>query len=142
MAGMTLLTAFQVTAAVATVAGTADAAAQRRKSSNLQMQAATLQNRRSQRQALREQQIRQSQMQVGAQALGASGGSGVAGGLSGLSSQLGSNLGYSGQLSGINNAITMANQAAANSQGIADFGGMAFKTLGGPAALQKWLKKP
>ena len=127
----TAIFALMAVSATAAVVGTADAMAQRRKSSNLQVQAATLQNRRSQRQALREQQIKQSQMKVGAQALGASGGSGLSGGLSGLSSQLGSNMGYSGQLSGINNSITMANQAAANSQGIADFGGLVFKTASG-----------
>lgn len=132
----TAIFALMAVSATAVVAGTADAAAQRRKSSNLQVQASTLQNRRSQRQALREQQIRQSQMRASAQGAGASTGSGLSGGLSGLSSQLGSNMGYSGQLSGINNSITMANQAAANSQGIADFGSVVFKTLGGPAKLQ------
>jgi len=88
---------------------------------------------RSRRQALREAQMQRSQTLVASQALGAAGGSGVAGGLTGLQSQLGSSLGYSGmqgQLSGQISSLGVQQQAAmARSQTGSAVAGLGMQTL-------------
>ena len=93
--------------------------------------------RRSQRQAVREAQIRRAQAQAQAGALGVTGGSVLGGGLSSLSSQLGSSIGTSTQLSGLSNRISMAGQSAATAGAIAGLGSSVFQAIpgGGFAAL-------
>ena len=91
----------------AQIAGKKQAAAQQR-----QQQLAST---RSRRQALRQAQMQRYQTLVASQELGAAGGSGVAGGLTGLQSQLGSSLGYSGmqgQLSGQISSFGVQQQVA------------------------------
>jgi len=62
----------------------------------VQKQQQQAQAARSRRSALREAQIKRAQALVRSQAVGGAGGSGVAGGLSSLNSQLGSGLGFAG----------------------------------------------
>lgn len=119
------LVASAVVGAVSTVASISQA----RKSAALQQQQSALQNRNSQRQAIREAQIRRAQATQSAVAGGANLGSGYAGGMSSLSSQLGGSLGYSSQMSGLNTQVSMANQAAQTFSDVGQFGFKAFNYL-------------
>jgi hypothetical protein len=65
------------------------------------------------------------------QALGASGGSGVAGGISSLGSQLGSSLGFASQMSGLSKQIGMAQSRSATAGALANLGSSVFQTVGG-----------
>jgi hypothetical protein len=79
---------------------------------------------------MREAQILRSQSLATTQGMGVVGGSGVSGGLSSLGSQLGSNLGYAGQMSGLAQQQSIA-QSRANTYGAyADLGftGASFGT--------------
>ena len=68
---------------------------------------------RSQKQAIREAQIRRAQATSSAQSMGAMTSSGFMGGVSSLTSQLGSTLGYSSQLSGLSKEQAMYQSRAA-----------------------------
>jgi hypothetical protein len=82
-------------------------------------------------------QIKRSQQQARVQAAGAGGGSGEAGGAASLSSQFGSAVGFSGQMSGISNQISMFNQQAQQGQALAGFGSNLFNAAGGFDAFKK-----
>ena len=90
-----------------------------------------VQSSASRRAAIREMQIKRAQTLAGSQAAGVSGGSGIAGGLSSLSSQVGANLGYSSQMSGLSKEISMYNMQAQTSGAIAGIAGTVFQGLGG-----------
>ena len=122
--------AMVISAIVGTVA-TVASVSQANKAAKLQKQQSELQNRRSQRQAIREAQIRRAQTMAGAVAGGAQYGSGISGGLASLSSQTGETLGYSSQMSGLNNRISMADQKSKMFGSVGDFGFKAFDALGG-----------
>ena len=113
-------------AAVASVAGTAVSIKQGQEASAAQRRQQGLSARRSQRQAIREAQIRRAQSQVQAGAMGVTGGSGLAGGQASLSSQLGGNLGFAGQMSGLSQEITMAQSRAQTAGAVAGLGMQAF----------------
>lgn len=115
-----------VIAAIATVAGTAVSINQQKKASAAQRRQQGLSARRSQRQAIREAQIRRAQSQVQAGAMGVTAGSGLAGGQASLSSQLGGNLGFAGQMSGLSQEITMAKSKAQTAGAVAGLGMQAF----------------
>ncbi len=100
-------------AGAATVIGTAYSISQSEKAARAGREAAAVQKRqmqlrerRSRRQALRERQIRAAEVQVAGLATGAAGGSAVAGGLTGLGSQLGSGLGYASAQTGLSGIIS------------------------------------
>lgn len=120
-----------VIGAVATVGGTIASVNAQKRASRLQQEQQTLATRRSQRQAVREAQIRRAQTMSAGQALGASGGSGVAGGISSLGSQLGSSLGFASQMSGLSNQISMAQSRVATAGAIAGLGSSVFQATGG-----------
>lgn len=113
-------------AGVAAVAGTAVSINQQKKASAASRRQQGLSARRSQRQAIREAQIRRAQSQVQAGAMGVTGGSGLAGGQSSLSSQLGGSLGFAGQMSGLSQEITMAQSRAQTAGAVAGLGMQAF----------------
>lgn len=127
-----------VTAAVAAVVGAGAAVvgtvkqnkAQKR-AAGLQRQQQQLQSRRSQRQAVRESQILRAQGQVQAGALGVTAGSGLAGGQASLSSQLGGNIGFAGQMSGLSQNISMQQSRAQTAGAVAGLGGTLFSAAGG-----------
>lgn len=114
-------------AGVTAVAGTAVSINQQKKAAAATRRQQGLSARRSQRQAIREAQIRRAQGQVQAGAMGVTGGSGLAGGQASLSSQLGGNLGFAGQMSGLNQQITMAQSRAQTAGDIAGLGMQAFQ---------------
>lgn len=95
---------------------------QQRKASKATARQQGLASRKSQRQAIRESQIRRAQSQVQAGAMGVTGGSGLAGGQASLSSQLGGNLGFAGQMSGLSQEITMAKSRAQTAGAVANLG--------------------
>jgi len=109
-----------------TAGSTAVSINQQKKASAASRRQQGLSARRSQRQAIREAQIRRAQSQVQAGAMGVTGGSGLAGGQSSLSSQLGGSLGFAGQMSGLSQEITMAQSRAQTAGAVAGLGMQAF----------------
>lgn len=136
-------------AGAATVVGTVYSVQQQKKAARAQQasqaaqqQQQALQVRRSQRAAIRQQQIQQAQLQAGALGMGVTGGSALAGGGASLASQTGEALGFGSQMSGLSRRITMFNQQAVDygaraqtGQAIAGLGGQAFSSLGGFSTL-------
>ncbi len=127
--------AIKATAAVVTAtAATASAVSSsqhRKRAAAAQRKQQQLQAQRSQRQAVREAQIRRAQTQGTSQGLGVVGGSALGGGLSSLSSQLGGSLGYAGQLSGLSKQISIASQKAQTADAAAGLGMQFFNAAGG-----------
>jgi len=131
--GTVLLVAGLALAGVGTgvsfVAGRREAAAQK-KASKESRRAAKLEARRARRRTIREARIARGRaLNVGAQT-GAAGGSGLAGGLSGIGAQAGANLGFSTQTEAIGQKISKlgdksaaAAQLGALGQGITSIGG-------------------
>lgn len=87
--------------------------------------------RKQRRQAIREAQFARAQTVASAEASGASDTSSVKGGLGSLGSQLGSELGFSSQMSAISNRISGNAAKANNAQGLASIGSSVFTGLGG-----------
>lgn len=111
--------------------GTIASASAARKASKAQQRQETLSTRRSQRQAIREAQIRRAQTLASAEGFGALEGSGVQGGVSSLSSQLGSTLGFSSEMSGLSRRITKYRSQAETYGALAGLGFTTFNALGG-----------
>jgi len=124
------------------VASTAVSVSEQKKASKAQARQQGLSARRSQRQAIREAQIRRAQSQVQAGAMGVTGGSGLAGGQASLSSQLGGNLGFAGQMSGLSQQITMAQSRAQTAGAVANLGMQVFQGTGGFDKLNAAFSKP
>lgn len=80
---------------------------------------------RSQKQAIREAQIRRAQATASVQSMGAISSSGFSGGVSSINSQLGSTLGYSSQLSGLAKEQSMYQSRAAT---LGAYSNLAFAT--------------
>lgn len=102
-------------AAVTSVVGTAASISQSKKAQKAgerqaaaQRQQQQVQAARSRRSAFREAQLKRAQAQARSQALNASQGSGAAGGLSSLQSQLGSGLGYASQQTALSGLVSQA----------------------------------
>lgn len=97
----------------------------------------------SRRRAFREIQAKRAQARAQAQALGATGGSGVAGGISSLSSQFGSALGFGSQMSGLSQDINMfqaqAASAAARSEMFSTASSFLGNNLGGFETVKSWI---
>ena len=123
-------------------AGTVVNVQQQRKASKAQLRQQGLSARRSQRQAIREAQIRRAQSQVQAGAMGVTAGSGLAGGQASLSSQLGSNIGFAGQMSGLSQQITMAQSRAQTAGAVAGLGMEIFQSTKGFDKLNAAFSKP
>lgn len=102
-----------VALAATAVAGTAYSINQQEKAASASRAAAATRQRqqevqatRSRRAGVREAQRRRAMLRSQAQALGAVGGSGFSGAIGSISSQLGSNLGFSTQMTGMSRDIT------------------------------------
>tara|TARA_R100001460_G_scaffold4206_2_gene12134 strand:+ start:10974 stop:11432 length:459 start_codon:yes stop_codon:yes gene_type:complete len=118
-----------------TAVGTISSISASRRAAQATQRQQGLQTRRSQRAAIRQAQLQRAQALTQAGALGVTGGSALGGGLSSLSSQLGSAQGFAGQMSGLSNIITTAGQQAKTGQAIASLGLSGFSTVGGFKAL-------
>lgn len=116
--------------AIAAVVGTGaqlysgmQAAKEQKKAREAQQRQQNLQYRRSQISNLRQAQIASARSFVQAGAVGGLGGSGFAGGRSSFSAGFGADSGYASQISGLSNQISIAQQRAADWQGIGNIGG-------------------
>lgn len=117
-------------AVVGVVASVASIQAQKKASKARERQEA-LAARRSQRQAIREAQIRKAQVIASAEGLGSAEGSGLAGGLSSTSSQLGGALGFSTEMSGLSRKVSKYTTRAGTYDALAGLGFTAFQASGG-----------
>ena len=110
-----------------------DAARSARSATEIQIKQQKENAKQARRSAVRSSIIARSQGTVGAQASGAQSSSGFLGGMSSLSSQLGSNLGFSSMMSGLGeNYTAMSGLAAQQSAESAMFGAKAnlgFKVM-------------
>lgn len=120
-----------VIGAVASVAGTVVSYNAQKKAAAASRQQQELATSRSNRQAIREAQLKRAQAIAAGAAMGGLGGSAMAGGLSSLGSQLGSGLGFSSQMSGLSADIEKFQQRAATWGAIASMGGSLFQAGGG-----------
>lgn len=120
-----------VVGAVASVAGTVVSYNAQKKAAAASRRQQELATSRSNRQAIREAQLKRAQAIAAGAAMGGLGGSAMAGGLSSLGSQLGSGLGFSSQMSGLSADIEKFQQRAATWGAIASMGGSLFQAGGG-----------
>lgn len=115
-----------VVGAVASIVGTGISYVQQRKAAKLSQQQEALASRRSRVQAIRAAQIQRAQAVASAQASGAMDSSGEKGGIGSLSSQLGAELGFSNQMSGLSAGISSAMGRAQTGGAIANIGGSLY----------------
>jgi hypothetical protein len=119
-----------VSGVVGAVGAIQSSAAQRR-AARLQEQQQAVATRRSQRQAIRQAVIARGAAINNAGAANALGGSGLAGGVSSVGSQVGEQLGFSTQMSGISGGINAANRSAARWGALSQLGFTGFQMGGG-----------
>lgn len=127
--------------AVASVVGTASSVRAQREGLELQQEQEKRSIARSRRKAVREAQVRRATALASADAQGAGGSSGEAGGIGSLSSQLGEASGFSTSQSGLSREITKTLGRAATAGSIAALGGTVynFGAAGGGTKLAKTL---
>ncbi len=111
-----------VIGAATSVVGTIQSNKAQKRSARAQAAQQKLQEQRSRRQQIREFQISRARALATAQGAGALQGSGVSGGVQGLSSQLGANLGFQSQFGNLSDIVTANQQKAINAQSLAGFG--------------------
>lgn len=117
--------------AAASVVGTIQAGKAQKKQAAAQQQQQEVSTRRDRMQAIREMQIKRAQAISSAQGAGALDSSGAIGGIGSMSSQLGSNLGFSTQMSALSANISRYAQQASKYSSIAGLGGQLFSAMGG-----------
>lgn len=108
--------------ATATVAGTVMSQRAQKKAAAAQQRQQEVATRRSRRQAIRQAQIARAQSVASASASGATGSSAALGGQSSVGSQLGSDLGFSTQMSGLSRDISNFSSRAQTGQALAGLG--------------------
>lgn len=123
-----------VIGAVAAVGGTVMAYKQQKKAAAAQRKQQELATERSNRESIREAQLRRAMAISAASSMGALGGSALGGGLASLGSQLGSGLGFSSQMSGLSRDIEKYTQKAQTWGSIASMGSTLFQAAGGFSA--------
>lgn len=123
--------ALAVIGAVAAVGGTVLSYNAQKKAAKAARKQQELSTQRSNRQAIREAQLRRAEALAAAASMGALGGSSIAGGLGSLGSQLGSGLGFSSQMSSLSADIEKYQQRASMWGSIASMGGTMFSAAGG-----------
>ena len=126
----------QFLSVAALVVGTVGQHKQQKKAADLTQKSNTLATRRSSIQAIREVQMKRASTINEAVSAGAQGGSAVAGGISGLGSQLGSGLGYASQQSGLSTDIAKAGQRAELFGAVAQLGSFGVNKYGLPGSTQ------
>lgn len=117
--------------AAASIYGTVQAGKAQKKAAAAQQQQQEVSTRRDRMQAIREMQIKRAQAISSAQGAGALDSSGATGGIGSMSSQLGSNLGFSTQMSALSANISRYTQQANKYSSIAGLGGQLFSAMGG-----------
>ena len=96
-----------------------------KKAAEAQAQQQALSVRRSRRQAIREAQIRRAQTTAVAGAAGGLTGSGYAGGIGSLGSQLATNFGFGTQMSGLSSVVNRGMQQAGLGSAVTSIGNLA-----------------
>lgn len=147
---MAVFTALAIGAAVVggamAIKGQRDARRAARRSAAAQQKQQDVASRRQRRQAIREAQIARAQTVASAQASGATGSSAALGGAGSLGSQLGTEMGYSTQMSGLSRDISRFEQQRASAQNRAQIGGTLFSAgwqgIGGFQGLSDMFSKP
>ena len=129
--------ALAVIGAVTSVAGTvmSYSASQKARKANEQQQ--NLATQRQNRSAIREAQLKRAQALNTASQVGAGTGSGIAGGVGSLSSQLGSGLGFSTQMTALSSQITKYQNQASLWGDIAGLGKLAYQQGGGMEGVKR-----
>jgi len=112
--------------AVAGVAGTVLSYKAQKKAAKVSQQQQALATRQQRREAIRRQQLTRAQTVASASAQGATGSSAVEGGMSSLGSQLGGQMGYSTQMSGLSRDIAKYQSRAQTWGAVASLGNTAF----------------
>jgi len=130
-----LLPVINAVAAVSTIVGVVGQSNSQRKAAAAQERQQQLQVQMQRRQAIRQAQLQRAQTLSYGSAAGASGSSAIGGGISSLGSQLGSQFGYSSQMSGISGNINMFNAQGERFGALATLGGNVFKATGGMGQL-------
>lgn len=120
-----------VIGAVATVGGTVMQYSAQKKAAKASKQQQDLSTQRSNRQSIREGQVQRAMAIAAASSMGAMGGSAIAGGLGSLSSQIGSGLGFSSQMSGLSGQIEKYSKQASTWGAVASAGSSLFQAGGG-----------
>lgn len=115
-----------IVGAVASVAGTYKNYKANKDRSRLQQQQQRVNTRRSRMEAIRRAQLARAQAVASAAASGAQGSSTAIGGQSSVSSQTGTDFGFSTQMSGLSQGISDASSQAATWGAVANLGGSAF----------------
>jgi len=110
---------------VASGAGTYMSYRGQKKAAEAQAQQQALSVRRSRRQAIREAQIRRAQTTAVTGAAGGLTGSGYAGGIGSLGSQLATNFGFGTQMSGLSSVVNQGMQQAGVGSAISSIGNLA-----------------
>ena len=118
--------AAMVIGAVAGVAGTAIQYTQGRKIARAQQQQQEAATRKERLQAIRATMIQSAQAQAGAVGAGVADSSGAIGGIGSLRSQLGTEMGFSSQMSELSHRISGAQQMASFGGALSDLGWTAF----------------
>ena len=125
-----------VVGAGAAVVGTVQARSASKKAAAAQQQQNDLATARNRRQGIREAQLKRAQVIASAEGIGAGESSGAFGGVGGIGSQLGADLGFGSQQGALSNIITQQNLRAQNASGIASLGLTAFSAVGGIKAFE------
>lgn len=112
---------------VLSVVGTVKSAKAQKKASRAREQQQRVATRKSRRQAIRASVIARSKALATAQGAGTINSSGVSGGVQSVGSRLGSELGFSTQMSNLSRDISRLDQRAATGQTLAGIGGTLFQ---------------
>lgn len=132
--------ALAVIGAVTSVAGTVVSYSASQKAAKANERQQNLATSRQNRSAIREAQIKRAQALNTASQVGAGTGSGISGGVGSLSSQLGSGLGFSSQMSALSTQITKYQKQASLWGDIAGLGKLAYQQGGGMEGVKRGIQ--
>ncbi len=132
--------ALAVIGAVTSVAGTVVSYSASQKAAKANERQQNLATSRQNRSAIREAQIKRAQALNTAAQVGAGTGSGISGGVGSLSSQLGSGLGFSSQMSALSTQITKYQKQASLWGDIAGLGKLAYQQGGGMEGVKRGIQ--
>ena len=120
--GASAATALAVGGITAGIAGTVDAQKQAGRAAQMQQAMENRKAQRSQLQALRESQIQRAMIQQRSAVGGSFDSSGFSGAMSSIGSQLGSNIGFSREMTSLGQGISNLQQQASRSQALGQLG--------------------
>lgn len=128
--------------AAAAVVGTVQQGRQAKKAQKAQERQQEVASRRERMQAIRAAQMQRASAMMSAIGAGSSDSSGAAGGIGSISSQLGTELSFGNQMTGLSKEISGASGKASMWGGIAGLGMTAFNSAGGFGAFGQDVQQP